>query len=753
MANPQINVQIGAIITPDFQARLNAAARSLDVFGSRAKEVGTILTAAVTVPLLAFGAASIKVFGDIQALQKGLEAVMGSSAGATAEFVKLIQVAKLPGLGLEEAVRGSVSLQAAGFSADEARESLLAFGNALATVGKGKNELNLVILALTQIQNKASGFGQDLRQLTEQLPQLRGALEQAFGTSVSEDIAKLGITGEEVVKKLVREFQKLPPVAGGVKNAFENLEDSVKINLNIFGEALSTNLNLESSLDALSETLSEAARIFQDISPSGQTLILIFAGIAAAIGPLLLGIAGLISILPALGTAFTVATGPIGITVTVIAALVLGLIALVTQTGLSEKATLKQAKAIDIFNVATSQAADATKLISDANSTFGTVSAEATLKLKEAIKAKIEDVRVTLLQAKAANALAVAEAKKESLFDIIVGFGRVQRRVNKVQSEGVDQIVKLNKSLDELSFSYVKIGSVVPIKETVALTDAQNAAIEKARLLAEALAKVQKARVDFAKPLATTKIAQTDFNAAFSPKKIDGTGTGLDFAAQFNLANANLAKAVAGAPGISLKPIEQGEFTKGLQLVQDDFKSFGGDFANAVSVFSSNINLLVRENLASAFTDFGLSIGEALAKGENVINAIGQSLLTSMAKFIGDFGQQLIAVGVAGLAFSSLIETIKLGGPAAIPAAALAIAAGVALTVLAGALRGSVGKGLGGGGGSGSSGVGAGGSGGSFTGSGSNSFDPFRSFKIEVVGEITGEAIGFALAQGQNRKN
>jgi hypothetical protein len=123
-----------------------------------------------------------------------------------------------------------------------------------------------------------------------------------------------------------------------------------------------------------------------------------------------------------------------------------------------------------------------------------------------------------------------------------------------------------------------------------------------------------------------------------------------------------------------------------------------------------------------------------------------------MAKFIGDFGQQLIAVGVAGLAFATLIETIKKGGPAAIPASIGAIAAGVALTILAGALRSSVGKGVGGGG-SGSSGVGAGGSGGSFTGSGSNSFDPFRSFEIKVVGEITGEAIGFALAQGQNRKN
>jgi hypothetical protein len=293
---------------------------------------------------------------------------------------------------------------------------------------------------------------------------------------------------------------------------------------------------------------------------------------------------------------------------------------------------------------------------------------------------------------------------------------------------------------------------LITANKAVPLTTEQIKLNDELAETAANLARIQKLRANAPKAVSTTNIAQTDFNAAFSPKKIDGTGTGLDFAAQFNLANANLAKAVAGAPGISLKPIEQGEFTKGLERIKADFQSFGGDFANAVSVFSSNINLLVRDNLASAFTDFGLSIGEALAKGENVINAIGQSLLSSMAKFIGDFGQQLIAVGVAGLAFATLIETIKKGGPAAIPASIGAIAAGVALTILAGALRSSVGKGVGGGG-SGSSGVGAGGSGGSFTGSGSNSFDPFRSFEIKVVGEITGEAIGFALAQGQNRKN
>jgi len=246
-----------------------------------------------------------------------------------------------------------------------------------------------------------------------------------------------------------------------------------------------------------------------------------------------------------------------------------------------------------------------------------------------------------------------------------------------------------------------------------------------------------------------------DFQSAFSPKKIDGTGTGLGFADQFNLANANFADSVSNAPGLSLEKIFPSVI---------DFESFIKDllegyadvldkeiptFAERVKGLVASVNDTFVDRVPDSIENFSLAIGAALANGGNVIEAIGTSLLSSMAKFLGEFGKNLISFGFAGLAFGKL--SVALTNPfTAVGAAPLAIAAGIALTALSGAI-GSIGnKGLGGGGGSGSSGVG---SGGTFTGSGSNSFDPMRMFKIEVVGSISGEAIGFALAQGQNRKN
>lgn len=67
--------------------------------------------------------------------------------------------------------------------------------------------------------------------------------------------------------------------------------------------------------------------------------------------------------------------------------------------------------------------------------------------------------------------------------------------------------------------------------------------------------------------------------------------------------------------------------------------------------FGTNVDDIIRNNITDAFIDLGYSIGEALATGASVIGAIGQSLLKSMSRFLGQLGEQLIAFGVAGLAF------------------------------------------------------------------------------------------------------
>ena len=106
----EFKVSIGADVS-GLSSGLNTAESRISSFVSKVNKIGelgdvfqnlgTKLTAGLTLPIIGLGSASIKSFGEIQSLQKGLEAVMGSAAAAGSEFDKLKEVAKLPGLGLE----------------------------------------------------------------------------------------------------------------------------------------------------------------------------------------------------------------------------------------------------------------------------------------------------------------------------------------------------------------------------------------------------------------------------------------------------------------------------------------------------------------------------------------------------------------------------------------------------------------------------------------------------------------------------
>jgi hypothetical protein len=151
-----------------------------------------------------------------------------------------------------------------------------------------------------------------------------------------------------------------------------------------------------------------------------------------------------------------------------------------------------------------------------------------------------------------------------------------------------------------------------------------------------------------------------------------------------------------------------------------------------VNTLLINSAQLLQESLNSTLGNIGDALGNALATGQNVVKALGNSLLMSMADFLSQFGQQLIAYGTAGTAFGSLTEAIKNGGPASIPAGILAVGAGIALIAAASAIRSTASRGLKGGSGGGSF-SGASGMGTSFAGGGTGmQFD--RS--LNLVGEF-----------------
>lgn len=215
----------------------------------------------------AIGAAAFQAVAKMDSLTRGLASVSKNSADLQGQLARLREVAKLPGLGFEEAVQGSVALQAAGISARLSERSLMAFGNALASVGKGKADLDGVTLALQQIASKGKISAEEINQLNERVPQIRKAMQAAFGTSDTEALGKMGIDTTTFINGVVTQLERLPRVTGGIQNDLENLSDAINQALIPLGKGI--------------------ADLFSGVSGTGENLIATFKRVGTQIGEVL----------------------------------------------------------------------------------------------------------------------------------------------------------------------------------------------------------------------------------------------------------------------------------------------------------------------------------------------------------------------------------------------------------------------------------------------------------------------------------
>jgi len=298
MANAaQLNLKLGIDVS-SLSRELGKLESRMSKFGSQMQNIGSTMTQSLTLPLLGVGAASLKAFADMEKLEKGLTAIMGSSELAKDEIVKLREVAKLPGLGLKEAVQGSVNLQAVGLSAEEAKNTLMGFGTALAATGKGKVELEAIQYQLTQMISKNKLLAEDYKVIQSNLPLMAKGLEAAFGTSNIEKIRETGISAKEFALRLAEGLSILPEtqnVTGGLANSFENLSDNIFIALSDFGNTINKSLELEKVFTKVSDKIYAFVEGFKRLKPEVQSFIVYFGLTIAAIGPAIFIIGKLIS--------------------------------------------------------------------------------------------------------------------------------------------------------------------------------------------------------------------------------------------------------------------------------------------------------------------------------------------------------------------------------------------------------------------------------------------------------------------------
>lgn len=300
----QERIRASAITLDQTLGRIGGSLRNL---GLGLTSLGASLSVALTAPLTALGVLATRNAVTLDSLQRGLTAITGSAEEAGRQLTRLTEIAKLPGIGFQEAIQGSIRLQAVGFSAEKAEKALVQFSNAIALTGGGREELDRITVQLGQLSAKGKVLSQDLKPIIEAGPAVGRALKEAFGTVNAEDIQALGLSSEEFLDKLLNQLGKLPRAAAGLRNTFDNFTDAVFRATASIGQAILPVLTR--FIEFAEPAITKLAAAFKELPAPLQTLVVLFGGLVAAAGPALFiigqfstGIGGLLSALARLHT-------------------------------------------------------------------------------------------------------------------------------------------------------------------------------------------------------------------------------------------------------------------------------------------------------------------------------------------------------------------------------------------------------------------------------------------------------------------
>jgi tape measure domain-containing protein len=647
MALGKLNLKLGIDVS-NLEKELGKVERSMARFGGKMQSVGTTLSQSLTLPIIALGGAALKSFADMERLELGLTAIMGSSKAAEVELQKLRKTAENPGLALPQVVQASSTLQAVGLSADAARETILQFGNATARAGKGAVVFDELIFAFSKIQSTGKITQESLNQIAERLPGFSTLLQQTFGASTAEGINATGISAEDFSKKTVEALSNLQRAQGGLGNSFDNLTDNITASLAELGKVINTSLNVEGIFIALSDKINYLVQGFKKLNPETQGFIVYAGLIVAAIGPAIFIVGKMITTFGALagttkmiietfgklkGTiikAFTtILANPaiLGITLAIAA---IGAVALYVYDNWEAFASRFTNIWINIKNSANKGVADFMMAIDKLQKSFGV-----------------------------------------KLFDVsgLTSYTAEQKVVQKEFKSIGETVDSLSGKLKGLFLAKPKTGTTDETIIDKTKTDTGGGAggavkIDKSLFKFDdykTLTEISKAKEDLDKAVLTELGPKIQEQLGFTNKGLDATSRGMKQAA-IDVAVFGLAMKT-NAPAFA-EPFTAAE--EAAAKLQDKIIDLSDAFTNILNGALNDLAVGFGEQLGNALTGAGFGV---------------KNLLVPLAEAIISFGKMAIQAGITALAIKKALTLAQ---------APLAIAAGIALVAIGTAIKNGI---------------------------------------------------------------
>ncbi|MBP3930653.1 MAG: phage tail tape measure protein [Peptostreptococcaceae bacterium] len=337
-------------------SKWNKLSQSLDGIGSKFKNVGQKLTDVgkslslkLTAPIVAAGTASVKFASDLEESINKVDVAFGNNSDEVLAWSEttLEQFGIAKGTALDMAATFGDMGTSMGLTTGEASKMSTSLSGLAGDLASFKNID--IKQAMTALNGVFTGETESLKTLGIVMTQTNldaYALANGFGKTTKEmtEAEKVNLRYSYVMNATKNAQGDFARTSDGTANSMRVFQESLKELGATMGQ------NILPVVTPIIQKFSELVKKFGDLSPEAQKVILVVAGLVAAIGPLLVvggaiasGIGSLLTLFgtisgaitvvttgataatPAIGalaTAFTVLTGPVGIVIGVVAGLI-----------------------------------------------------------------------------------------------------------------------------------------------------------------------------------------------------------------------------------------------------------------------------------------------------------------------------------------------------------------------------------------------------------------------------------------------
>lgn len=347
-------------------AQLREVGEKMKEVGGKVTDVGKGLTTKLTAPILAVGAIGVSYNAQIEQFRTMFTTLTGSAEEADRIITQLQQDAQQSPFDSKSLIEANQYLISAGVEANDARQTILDLGNAIAATGGGSAELSRMAQNLQQIKNVGKASSQDIKQFANAGINIYGLLADSMGKTV-EQVKDMDISYDVLADAL----SKASAEGGQYYGAMEAQSQTLNGSLSSTKESIQMLLGqiTEAAMPVIVQVLGYVKQVISylmNLDDSTKRIILIVAAVVAAIGPVVAMIGTIISGVGTLTTAISFLIGPLGwIPLAIAAVVAAGVLLYQNWDTIKAKAAELWAKIQEVFTNIKQSIADSVEAIKE----------------------------------------------------------------------------------------------------------------------------------------------------------------------------------------------------------------------------------------------------------------------------------------------------------------------------------------------------------------------------------------------------